>query len=106
MFWMLATMLTVVLGAGAVSGCSAIKSASANSICQDALIKQTVVIAAALVRNIPIERYVDGMCQIASIVDPFIKDPLKPNTTAMGSAASADPIQQSLAAARVEGLIE
>lgn len=82
------------------------KSISVNSICEDALVKVAVVIAAAQFRNIPVQQYVDGMCKVSSIVEPWIKDALKADMGLGASAAPYDPLERSLEAARKEGFIK
>ena len=106
LFFMLVATTFMLVCTNWISGCAAVKNATVNSICEDALIKQIEVIAAANLRSIPIQRYVDGMCKIASIVEPFIKDPLKPDVGELGATVKMDPVQASLAAARKEGLIK
>lgn len=90
-----------------VVGCTGLKSGDVNSVCENSLVRQSVVIAAALARNIPVERYVDSICKIAAIAEPFLIDPLKP-ADAKGTvgAVKYDPIERSLAAARERGLVE
>lgn len=85
--------------------CVPAKSGNVESICQNALIKQAVVIAAATARSIPIERYVDELCKIGPIVEPFIIDQLKGDPP-KGTVGAPDPIAQSLGAARERGLVE
>jgi len=95
----------IVLSLFGMTSCQSAKSANVNSICNDALVKQTVVIAAAALRNIPVQQYVDGMCKIAAIVEPFILSPLKPNTE-LGATAAPNEIDRSLEAARKLGLVK
>jgi hypothetical protein len=83
------------------------KVPTASAICENALVKQAVVIAAAQLRNIPVQQYVDGLCKIATIIEPFIKEPLKPDMGELGATATPyNAIEQSLEAARKQGLVK
>jgi hypothetical protein len=114
-FWnleFLQKMLVILLMCtplGLVS-CGLLKSAKSidtNAICQNALVKVAVVIAAAQLRNIPVQEYVDGMCKVSSILEPFIKDALKADRGELAAgAAPYDPVALSLEAARKEGFVK
>jgi hypothetical protein len=103
-FSMALVVIAMVVAGPALYSCQALKSIDANAICNNALVQQLVVIAAAQVRGIPVQQYVDALCKISDIVEPFLVAPLKPDV--LGAEGNADPVQQSLEAARKRGLVK